>query len=92
MYTLAAGDRLAPLLPHAAVVRRQDLPPVYSLNGAVYVAAADFLARERRFVTAETVAYEMPAARSLDIDTEQDLLQLQRLLEDKKDVSLSPTT
>lgn len=91
MYTLAEGSRLAPLLPAGMPTRRQDLPAVYSLNGAVYVARADWLARERKFVTTETVAYEMPAERSLDIDTESDLIQLQALLGDKRDVPLSPT-
>jgi N-acylneuraminate cytidylyltransferase len=69
--------------------RRQELPSVYSLNGAVYVARSEWLAREKRFVTRETVAYEMPVERSLDIDTESDLVQLLTLLGKARDVSLS---
>ncbi len=91
MFTLEGQSQLVPLLPAALPVRRQDLPVVYRLNGAVYVARADWLARQRQFVTRETVAYEMPAERSLDIDTESDLFQLQRLLGEKKDVPLSET-
>lgn len=91
MYTLGADSRLAPLLADAMPTRRQDLPPAYCLNGAVYVARADWLARERKFITKDTVAYEMPAERSLDMDTESDFLQLQFLLGDTRDVSLSPT-
>ncbi len=91
MYRLGQDGRLAPLLPGAAPTRRQDLPPVYAPNGAVYVARADWLARERKFITTDTVAWEMPPERSLDIDTESDLFQLQALLGDKNDVPLSPT-
>jgi N-acylneuraminate cytidylyltransferase len=72
MYTLQPDSRLSPLLP-TTVTRRQDLPRVYVLNGATYVADASWLLRSRSFLTAETVAYEMPIERSLDIDTEADL-------------------
>lgn len=82
MYTLDQDNYLAPLLPNASVTRRQDLPPVYSLNGAIYLAKSEWLMRERKFLTSETVAYEMPVERSLDIDTESDLLQLKFLLGD----------
>lgn len=79
MYTLQAGRRLAPLLPTSAT-RRQELPPAYVLNGAVYVAAVAELTANRSFLTAETVAYEMPVERSLDIDTASDLAQAESYL------------
>ena len=82
MFTLNQDQNLAPLLPNAAVTRRQDLPPVYSLNGAIYVAKSEWLRQERTFLTPDTVAYEMPVERSLDIDTETDFLQLKSLLGD----------
>ncbi len=89
MYKLTADARLEPLMGSEAPGQRQDLPPAYLLNGAVYVARVEWLRRERNFVTAETVAYVMPASRSLDIDTEADFHLLQFLLE-SQDVSLSP--
>lgn len=82
MFTLNQDSHMAPLLPNAAVTRRQDLPPVYSLNGAIYVVRSEWLKRERKFLTTETVAYEMPVERSLDIDTEADFIQLKYLLGD----------
>jgi CMP-N,N'-diacetyllegionaminic acid synthase len=73
MYRLADGQHLQPLLePPAGVARRQDLPPVYTLNGAVYVARTEWLRRTLSFVTAETVAHVMPPERSIDIDTRDD--------------------
>lgn len=75
MYTLDGDGLLHPLLNvDAERRRRQDLPKVYALNGAVYAADRQWLLRTRSFVTAETAAYEMPKDRSLDIDTEIDLL------------------
>lgn len=81
MYAITNDGHMKPIVPATAHTRRQDLPPAYSLNGAIYLARVDWLQRERAFVRPETVAYEMPLARSLDIDTESDLLQLQTLLE-----------
>ena len=55
-------------------VRRQDLPPSYSLNGAVYVARIDWLLSAGTFLTPATVGYVMPKERSVDIDDELDLV------------------
>jgi N-acylneuraminate cytidylyltransferase len=73
MYTEDAAGRLVPLLPRHDLTRRQDVPRVYALNGAVYVAKTDELIARRRFVTDETLAWKMPRSRSVDIDTELDL-------------------
>lgn len=74
MYHIADGGELKPVLElPAGVTRRQDLPPVYALNGAVYVANVSWLRRNRTFLTDETVPYVMPAERSLDIDTFADV-------------------
>lgn len=70
MYRLGAGQGLVPVIePPPGVTRRQDLPPVYALNGAIYVADTAWLRQTRTFVTRETVAHVMPADRSIDIDT-----------------------
>ncbi|HWA36433.1 MAG TPA: acylneuraminate cytidylyltransferase family protein [Burkholderiales bacterium] len=83
MYTLGSSERLERLLPSAALPdRRQDAPPVYVLNGAVYAARTGWLSRSKTFLADATVGYPMPHERSVDIDTEQDLqlvdLMLQR--------------
>jgi N-acylneuraminate cytidylyltransferase len=80
MFKLEDDARLVPLIPLSQFARRQDLPPVYVLNGAVYVARTAWLLRERAFVSTDTVAYVMPGARSIDIDTEEDLLRTQSAL------------
>ncbi|TFE29043.1 cytidylyltransferase domain-containing protein [Cohnella luojiensis] len=50
-------------------VSRQKLPPIYVLNGAIYVATREHLEEHRGFLQPETKAYMMPRERSLDIDT-----------------------
>lgn len=73
MYRLGERDTLQPVveLPSPAT-RRQDLPPAYALNGAIYIADVAWLRRTRAFVTRETVAHVMPVERCVDIDTAAD--------------------
>lgn len=61
--------------------RRQDLPAVYALNGAVYVARTADLRQTRDFLMPGAVAFVMPDARALDIDTPADLTIAECLLE-----------
>ncbi len=72
MYTMNGDGHLVPLL-EGDYACRQDIPKVYALNGAVYVAETSWLLRTKTFVTDETIAYIMPKERSIDIDTETDL-------------------
>jgi N-acylneuraminate cytidylyltransferase len=60
--------------------RRQNLPLVFAPNGAVYVAQVPWLIEHRTFSGPDTRAYVMPPERSLDIDTELDLLLVEALL------------
>lgn len=52
---------------------RQQLPEVYVLNGAVYVARTEWLIKEGSFMSPMTIGYVMPRERSLDIDNQLDM-------------------
>ncbi|NEO35169.1 MAG: acylneuraminate cytidylyltransferase family protein [Moorea sp. SIOASIH] len=60
--------------------RRQDLPPAYALNGALYFAQCQVLIEKATFYTEQTYAYVMPTERSLDIDTSWDLYLAELIL------------
>ena len=62
--------------------RRQDLPPVYQLNGALYVTRTNVLLEENRVLGKYTAPYIMPAERSIDIDTTNDLRVAETLLKE----------
>ncbi|MFQ5833192.1 MAG: N-acetylneuraminate synthase family protein [Candidatus Thorarchaeota archaeon] len=51
---------------------RQDLPPAYQLNGAIYVTRSELLLMENRLLGQQVIPYIMPSERSVDIDTELD--------------------
>lgn len=59
---------------------RQVLGKFYRLNGAIYLAKAEFLRTQKTFLTPETVAFVMEMRRSVDIDTEMDFLWAEFIL------------
>ena len=81
MYTLDDEERLEPVLdPDESVTRRQETPVTYVINGAVYVAGAEWLQEMREFLCEGTTAYEMPRQRSIDIDDEFDMIICKALI------------
>ena len=91
MFRLGDDGRLSRFAEPAGgmPLRRQDLPPAWSLNGAVYVANCDWFLQHRTFLSPATVGYPMPADRSLDIDTFEDIQKLQRQV---GEIHSTPTT
>ena len=64
-------------------IPRQDLPPVYELNGAVYLSDTKTLFKEKSFYHKNTYPYIMPMERSININNGIDL-EIARLLFNKK--------
>lgn len=79
-YTIDSAGRMMPLIDREKAARRQDLPVVHALNGAMYIADTGWLRAGRRFVDADTRAFIMPPERSIDIDTPFDWLIAEALL------------
>ncbi len=78
-YRIDDEGHLSPLFDKAPD-RRQDLPEIYAVNGAVYVARTSDLRQTRNFVMSGAQAFVMPDIRSLDIDTPADLILAECLL------------
>jgi CMP-N,N'-diacetyllegionaminic acid synthase len=84
MKRVAADGRLEEFLPEVAMpTRRQDLPPAYAVNGAIYLGRRDWLMANQSFYGPATYGYIMPPERSLDIDTALDLRLAELALKDK---------
>lgn len=85
MYTVNDAHHLQPVLDETErIPRRQDAPPTYALNGAVYVGETEALRNRETFLQPETVAYPMPEAQSIDIDTEFDLIFTEVFIQHKQ--------
>jgi CMP-N,N'-diacetyllegionaminic acid synthase len=61
---------------------RQVLPPVYALNGAIYLVRRSVLLERDDWYTEDTYAYIMPAERSIDINSPWDLHLTELILRD----------
>jgi CMP-N,N'-diacetyllegionaminic acid synthase len=80
------GDRVFPFLNKASeYTRRQELPRVYRLNGALYATRYDVLMRQRRILGEDTRAIVMDAESSIDIDSQLDFKIAEMLLAERID-------
>ncbi len=62
------------------IVRRQDSPKCFDLNGSIYVWNRDGLFKQDTLFHQDTLLYEMPEERSIDIDSELDFEFIEFLL------------
>lgn len=74
LWTGVAGvcGRIEPDYDLSARPRRQDRPPVWRENGAIYAVRRELWNRSGVRVAGMIAGYEMPADRSLEIDTDAD--------------------
>lgn len=73
MYSVSDDEILTPFIAERLIFRRQDLPKVFVLNGAIYVMNVEELLISKSIITDKTLAYKMENKYSIDIDTEMDL-------------------
>ncbi len=66
-----------------ATKRRQDLPQVYALHGAIKAAKCDFLLNNKSWYSEKTAAYIMPVERSFEVDSLLDFEIIEYLLSKK---------
>jgi len=75
------GDRVEPYLDAAALPsHRQQVEPLYRLNGAIFATRFGRALAAGKFFAQPFAAYTMPAERSIDIDTPMDLAMANAIL------------
>lgn len=80
-----ANNQLQPFIPSApSIARRQDLPPAYMMNGAVYLIRVQILL-EHNAKSDKIYPVIMPRERSIDINTSLDLKWAEFLLRQRLD-------
>ena len=65
--------QIRPVHPECLDKKSQELSPTYRINGAVIVISVDLLLKHQSYFVEPLGGYQMPAERSIDIDTEMDL-------------------
>jgi len=83
MYFLetSSGIQVAtPVAPAYETARRQELPRAYRRNGAIFITTRNHFEQTGHLWGGKTGIVEMPQARSIDIDTADDLKAAQQAL------------
>lgn len=87
LYTKQGDSVLHPVFSeNPNFLRRQDLPEFFRPNGAIYINRTDDFLVHRKFVMKGTVGFQMPLARSLDIDTADDFKAVETFLSENAEV------
>jgi CMP-N,N'-diacetyllegionaminic acid synthase len=82
------GDKVLPFLENAPeYARRQDMPPAYRLNGAIYVTRRRILIDENRILGEDTRGLLMDIESSVDIDTPLDFKIASVLMQERRNAS-----
>ena len=81
-----SGKLLTPLRGYEGIYRRQDVAPLYVMNGAVFVVKRDYLMAHGKVIAEKCTPYIMPHWRSMDIDAVDDM----RIAEGLMDGSVLP--
>ncbi|CAH0133182.1 MULTISPECIES: acylneuraminate cytidylyltransferase family protein [unclassified Microbacterium] len=72
--------------PDDAVLRRQDAPRCFDMNGSIYVWRRESLLEDQVVFLPSTILYEMPAERSIDVDSEFDFRIVEWLMDQRVDL------
>lgn len=73
--------------PPVDVLRRQDAPRAFDMNGSIYVWKRDSLMSDPVVFYPTTILYEMPVERSIDVDSEFDFRLVTWLMEGRRTAS-----
>ena len=69
MFYCDEDGKLSPFTDSPRATSRQDLPKIFTVNGALYLGKSDWIRQTCDFISSETLGYVMPPERSKDIDT-----------------------
>jgi CMP-N,N'-diacetyllegionaminic acid synthase len=77
-----SDGRIRPLLSESfgELPRRQDLEPVFALDGSLYISSVDALRRERGFAHARTLGYVTDRFKAMEVDDLVDFLCIEALM------------
>ncbi|MEW6221790.1 MAG: acylneuraminate cytidylyltransferase family protein [Candidatus Hadarchaeota archaeon] len=77
------NDKLVDIFKEVEGTPRQELPPIYIRNGAIYAVKRDVLMNQNTLRGRDSRPYIMPAERSINIDTMFDFKVAELLMREK---------
>ena len=68
------------IFPEQSRKKAQELPPAYHITGAIIILSVENLKRHKSYFVSPKLAYILPRSRAVDIDTKDDLLYAEFLM------------
>ena len=86
IYRMQGDFKLDPFIKKAESrhIRRQDIEPLYLLEGSIYISFVESLREHQSFYHQNTIGYEVPKWKSLEIDDLDDFIMVEALLRHKR--------
>ncbi len=85
MFRVEKSGIIKQMFPNVSVSHQSNpSAEILMLNGAIFVCRAKHLLEGGKFVEPDTIAWIMPRERSIDIDTEFDLIMADVMLKERK--------
>lgn len=85
MKKISGDGTLSSFMDHTSSVDcRQELPPLYCLNGALYLTHTQLIREKQKLYDENALGFIMPINRSLDIDSPWDLQMANFILKEQK--------
>ena len=67
-------------------IRRQDIEPVYFMEGTIYISKVSTLLKKKTFCHKNTLMYEVPKWKSFEIDDSLDLILVRAIIQNKQKI------
>ena len=84
MFRKKSNNKLEPFLGKQPTnLRRQDIEPLFFLEGSFYISWVNILKSKHSFYHDKTIAYELPKWKSLEIDDADDFIMVEALARQK---------
>ena len=84
MFRKESSGKLIPFMGKQPTnIRRQDIEPLFFLDGTFYISWTHILESKHSFYHDDTVAYELPKWKSLEIDDADDFIMVEALARQK---------
>jgi len=87
IYRMQDDLKLSPFIKktESQHIRRQDIEPLYFLEGSIYISFVESLREYHSFYHHNTIGYEVPKWKSLEIDDLDDFIMVEALLKYKRE-------
>ena len=85
LYKKTKAEKIKPFKTYKKkYIRKQDIEPVYFMEGTIYISKVSTLLKKKTFCHKNTLMYEVPKWKSFEIDDSLDLILVRAIIQNKQ--------